>query len=572
MRVSGREAGITFSRRLNSFKARGGHVTPRWERLQVAAVMVLSLVLGAATASAADKPAARPGRVPTLYHKSRSFRIPFNVEPADRPRLKEVQLWVSEDSGFGWKLASRTTPDRPSLTFRSTRDAEYWFAVRTLDIKGKLYPSDDETPEPSMKVVVDTVPPSLVFEPDGRRGSLAAVRWEIKDEHLDLKSFHIEYQVEGARDWREVPVSKPALIGSESWDSGTAEPLKVRASVSDKAGNSALASLSLSEGTPTNPGMASRESSEFSNSPAISQIASGPNFSTSDAPRIPGAGLSGTMPDPFSPVEPAPTNGPARNAIVTPQGSGNDPFGGATVSGAEPASGASAPAPEAAVPQTLLLSSPQFPLQYAVEDAGPNGPASVELWVTQDGGRTWFKKADDPDRTSPFAVELGGEGTFGLRVVARSATGLGDIPPMAGDAPHLTVDVDSTAPSVRMKAPIVGINQHVGKVAIEWQASDAHLATKPVMIFWRPDQAGSTWQAIAGPIDNAGKYVWSVPANLPAKVHIRVEVMDTAGNRGFAETAEGSPVLIDRTRPKTRIIGLDPSARTGMGPNARPFR
>ena len=52
--------------------------------------------------------------MPTLYHKSRSFRIPFNVDPADRPRLKEVQLWVSQDSGFNWEPRSRTTPDHPS--------------------------------------------------------------------------------------------------------------------------------------------------------------------------------------------------------------------------------------------------------------------------------------------------------------------------------------------------------------------------------------------------------------------------------------------------------------------------
>ena len=49
-----------------------------------------------------------------------------------------------------------------------------------------------------MKVVVDTFPPSLVLEPDERRGSLASVRWEVKDENLNLKSLVLEYQVEGA--------------------------------------------------------------------------------------------------------------------------------------------------------------------------------------------------------------------------------------------------------------------------------------------------------------------------------------------------------------------------------------
>ncbi len=547
-------------------------MTPRWERLTAAAVMVLSVALGSSTVSAADKPAPRTGRVPTLHHKSRSFRIPFNVDPADRPRLKEVQLWASE-VGNDWKPVSRTTPDRPSLTFRSTKDGEYWFAVRTLDNKGKLYPGEDEAVEPSMKVIVDTVAPTLVFEPDGRRGSIAAVRWEVKDEHLDLKSLVIEYQVEGARDWREVPIAKPALIGSESWDAGSSEPLKVRASISDKAGNTTRQEIAITEGTPTNPGMASRDGSEFSNPPPISQISSGPVFPSTEAPRSPGVGLPGAENEPFPAVEPAPRNSSARAPVVLPQGNGNDPFGGSTVSGAEPAAGATTAAAEAAAPQSLLLANPQFPLQYAVEDAGPTGPASVELWVTQDSGRTWFKKADDPDRASPFPVDLGGEGTFGLRVVARSASGLGDVPPVAGDLPHLTVEVDSTAPVVQMRAPVVGVGENVGKVAIFWKASDAHLMAKPVTILWRPDQQGAPWQPIATAIDNnLGKYIWTVPANLPPKVHIRVEVIDSAGNRGYSETAEGSPVLIDRTRPKTKIIGLDPSARTGMGPGARPLR
>ena len=145
---------------------------------------------------------ARSSRATTLYHKSRSFRIPFNVDPADRPRLKEVQLWVSEDTGFTWKMVSRTTPDRPSFTFRARATPNTGSRCGLSTRKGSLYPSEDEKLEPSMKVVVDTSPPSLVLEPDGRRGSLAAVRWEVRDEHLDLKSLVLEYQVEGGRDWR----------------------------------------------------------------------------------------------------------------------------------------------------------------------------------------------------------------------------------------------------------------------------------------------------------------------------------------------------------------------------------
>ncbi|MCA1657460.1 MAG: hypothetical protein LC713_07115, partial [Actinobacteria bacterium] len=400
--------------------------------------LALGLVLAALApgsaptpARAAPAPAARSPRVPTIYHKSRSFRIPFNVEKVDRPRLKEVQLWVSEDTGYSWKPVSVTTPDRPAFTFRAARDGEYWFAVRTVDTKGQLFPGEDENVDPSMKVVIDTNPPRLVIEPDGRRGSLAAVRWDVRDEHLDLKSLAIEYQVEGGRDWRQVP-TKPVLVGETNWDAGSAAPLKVRASVSDKANNLTEAVITLPEGTPANPGLASNDPADFATDPPVSQISSGPTFPASDDPprgrgAAPSPSSSAPFPFPTSPQDrPAtPSAGPDLSAFAGEP----DPFGGSTESGpgAQPQAGANsqAQAPEAGaggVP-TLLVSKPQFPLKYAVEDAGPGGPATVELWVTQDGGRTWFPKGTDPDCASPFPVDLGGEGTFGLRLVARAASG-----------------------------------------------------------------------------------------------------------------------------------------------------
>ncbi len=380
-----------------------------------------------------------------------------------------------------------------------------------------------------------------------------------------------------------MPITRPTLIGSESWDAGTADALRVRMAVSDKAGNAAETMIDLSDGTPMQPGMASaprkRASAGFA---PISRISSGP-----DTPK--------DM-DPFPPIEPFPTANPNPPPApmnpptsITPAPETNppepapsrnpgDPFrGGGIVTGAETAAGqtagpASDAASDAAQSKTMLLDRPQFPLQYAVDDAGPSGPASVELWVTRNNGRTWAKKADDPDRVSPFPVDLGGEGTFGLRVVARSATGQGDAAPVPGDPPHLTVDIDTTAPTVQMQAPILGLNQHAGKLAILWRASDLHFGAKPVTILWRPDEPNSQWQPIAGPTENTGKLIWTIPANLPAKIHVRVEAVDDAGNRGFAETAEGSPVLIDRSKPKSRIIGLDPSIRAGMRSGARPMR
>jgi hypothetical protein len=220
----------------------------------------------------------------------------------------------------------------------------------------------------------------------------------------------------------------------------------------------------------------------------------------------------------------------------------------------------------------MLVASPHFRLQYAIEDPGPNGPSSVELWITRDGGRTWIRRAEDPDRVSPLDVDLGGEGTFGISLVARSASGLGEQPPAPGDPPQSWVEVDTTPPSVQLYQPQIGTGPHAGKVAITWRASDLHLPPRSVSLFWRPDQPGTAWQPIVEGQENMGQYVWMVPPSFPARFHLRVEAIDSVGHRGAAETTDSSPVIVDRSRPRSRIIGLDPNARTGDGPSARPLR
>jgi len=514
----------------------------------------VSLALGivAPQASAAANGIRRaPPRL--IYHKSRSFRVPFNVDPNDQARLKEVQLWFSDDEGYTWKRGATATPNRPFFTFKALRDGEYWFAVRTLDSKGKLYPSDDDEVEPKMKVLVDSVPPTLRLDPAGRKGTMASVRWEVKDDHLDLKSLVLEYQLEGVREWRRIPKVQPALIGSARWDAGTAEPLHVRASISDRAGNTAEEVVSLPEGSAPNPGAFTNEFNDTA--PPISQISSGPSFPPVEDNLRAGEGAQ----DPP----------PAREAESVNSASGaneSDPFQqAASPKESAPAEGAGeAPAPGRR--RSLLVSNPRFPLKYAVDDAGPDGPSSVELWVTQDRGGTWVRQGEDADRVSPFPVDLGGEGTFGLCLVARSAFGLGDNPPMQGDPPQFWVEVDQTRPDVQLQTRL-GTGKFVGQIAIDWVAKDLHLPPRPVQLFWRADQNGSRWFPITPqPIENKSPYVWTVPANIPPRFHIRVEVIDEAGNRGFADTTESGPITFDRTRPRSRIIGLDdPSPRAGAG-------
>ena len=61
----------------------------------------------------------------------------------------------------------------------------------------------------------------------------------MQDAHLLLKTLTLEYQAEGAKDWRQVPLDAAdvKLIGVKTWDAGTADTLRIRMSVRDRAGN-----------------------------------------------------------------------------------------------------------------------------------------------------------------------------------------------------------------------------------------------------------------------------------------------------------------------------------------------
>jgi hypothetical protein len=516
----------------------------------------LSLALGtSARAFPQDKP-----KVQVVPTNRRAFRIPFNINPADRARYKQVQLVASSDGGGHWEKIDATTPDRPSFTFKAPRDGEFWFAVRTLDTKNRLSPPDDAEIEPNMKVVVDTVPPQIDLEVLPRRGSAVTVRWDLIDERLDLNSLQLEYQAVGSTGWTPVTIRKPGRLGKETWDAGTSEPLKVRMSVSDKAENSKTVTLTAPDGKPRNrPSVEPSEGSDGDSPPPRGTFASseaersGPSPVLSEPPTMPGVGEGGG--DPIPPASPVGNFNPFNSN----EARGPKP-GGRPSSGGTPADPSNPP---------MLIASPKFGLRYEVEDAGPNGPAAVELYITTDGGRNWFKRGEDPDRTSPFPVDLGGEGTFGLKLVCKSSANQGDQPPTSGEVPLTLVEVDSSGPVVKLD-PIRVIGT---KAIITWHANDPHPVARSVMISVKPDTPDAPWSPITpSPIENNGQYTWILPANCPPRIHFRVDVTDSLGNRGFAETIETGAILVDRTKPKGRITGLDAGLSDGPGSSGRPLR
>jgi hypothetical protein len=518
--------------------------------------LALAWGIGAPGTSLAQ-PRAGESAVRTIYYPKPAFRIPVTIPAEGRDVVRQVRLWVSDDRGAHWKEYGQASPLQSEFPFRASRDAEYWFALQTVDIRGKIYPSDDRPVEPSLKVVVDTAQPTIVLTPRGRRGGLAAVEGEARADLLHARSFALEYQPLGAgpNDWRSVPlggrdlelVGSQAdfrLVGDKTWDAGTAEPIRVRASVKDRAGNLRVVEAELPAGVAAAPGAASLDAREFDGPPPVSPI-------SARSARV--VDESDALEDPFASL--TPTAEAAPDASVA---AGSEPAPDEPAPAAVPAADAN---PSRRLP-TLQAPSPRFALQYAIDDAGPAGVAKVQLWITHDGGRTWYPQPEDADKTSPYLVDAGGEGTFGLKLCVQGLSGLGDAPPAPNDPPELWVEVDSSPPLVQLNPPRVGTGHSAGKVLISWRASDPHLAARPVTISYRAEDSDGAWTPVADQMENSGQYIWTVPPGVPPRFRIKLEVADALGHRGTAETG---PVLVDRARPKGRIIGLDPAARGDAG-------
>ena len=121
----------------------------------------LALAVGLAAPSFAQTTAGPPP-AKVVWSKARSFRFPVTLSSKTPGRVRELILYVSDDQGYTWKRSGKTTPETLEFQVRVSHDGEYWFAVQTVDVDGKLYPSGDKMRiEPTLRVIVDSTKPTI---------------------------------------------------------------------------------------------------------------------------------------------------------------------------------------------------------------------------------------------------------------------------------------------------------------------------------------------------------------------------------------------------------------------------
>ncbi len=431
-----------------------------------------------------------------VFSRYRQFRIPFNAG-AGTARLKQLHLYLSTDQGRSWQSSATAPPDQGHFRFTADRDGYFWFTVQTQDQEGRLYPLTLEGAVPSLKVVIDTQPPTLTLQPLAPRNAEVGVSWDIRDDNLDLSvpdAARLEYRNAGAAVW--LPVIMPPGTNQAYWTPTNNGPLEVRLRVRDRAGNVGETTATVNAG-----------------GGGFAAIHSGPG---------PAAGAG---------IVPFQNNDQAQQIF-------NGPSEG----------------------ERKLVGSKRINLNYELKEVGPSGVSQVELWYTQDG-RSWSKYplrfGDDPTQKN-IVFDVAGEGIYGITLVAKSGVGLGDRPPQLGDRPNLWVEVDITKPVVQLHNVLVGTGPDKGKLNITWTARDKNLGRAPITLSFA-EQISGPWTPIAEKLPNNGRHIWQMPERVPYQFHLKVEATDLAGNVGEALT--DSLIKVDLSQPKVKILTVEPAAR-----------
>lgn len=497
--------------------------------LKAAAIVLGSAVFGASLCHAAPDPA-QP-----IHTNKKRFKIPFKFDAREMQRFgaKEIRLYVSVDSGRGWTQAQAVQPAASGrFDVVAPKDGEYWFAVRTLDMQNRLHPQGAAIVA-GLKVVVDTAKPALTLalrQPDSGRVELS---WNADDANLDVSTLRLEMIQGGSEQWQTIQV-EPRAQGRTTLNVAGGGFAAVRGSIQDLAGNEFSTQTQLRDNAENNRSAAPsvpdfREPIATNNGPADLRNAGTDVLSPApfaDRNNNDVANRGGLSPESF-----ISDNAADRPDVLRPQGS------------QESSSGSS-----------RIVNTRRFQIGYAVEDVGPSGVGAVDLFITQDDGRKWYKYGEDPDRKSPFQVDVPSDGNYGFAIRVRSGAGLTDPPPRPSDKPEIVVVVDRTPPAAELSSPQQGRGRSYDEVLIRWRVTDEHPADEPVALTYAAGPNGP-WQTISGWRRDEGSYVWKVQPNTPASVYVRISARDAAGN--VTHEISKSPLLLDLSRPTARIVDVE---------------
>ena len=496
------------------------------------AVLAVAAICGVAPLSrpavAADFRVAADG---VIESTRRRLVVPFEFDAAQlrSSGAVAVDLLVSVDGAAFVRHLSVPTTER-QFVFEAPADATYAFCVRTRDAAGTPMPGGPPTPGLTVRVVSAAVPAAAnrAMSLDPPRG---VELLPPPDEHTLAASQTAPTRLAASPD--------PAASPSPARTSATVSPAATSAGV---AASLAEVAPSLSPPAPAAGPIAT---------PVLAQ---GPQSGTTtrQTPIVPArtASLSVPVIDPAGTAAAAsPTRWPAIDAATS-----------SALEFGSPAAAAMQPAPyggpmETGVPSPSVVGSGRFELNFEVEDVGPSGVRQVALYITEDGGHTWFHYGNDADGRSPFSVSVPRDGEYGFAFRVTSGVGVVSPPPQPGESPEIALSVDTTPPSVRASQPTLQTAHGTSEVVVRWEMDDANAVARPISLDVSTSASGP-WTEIAASLPDSGRFVWAADGTTFPSAFFRVRAVDAAGHIAVATT--NVPLILDASRPRARFTAVRP--------------
>lgn len=184
-------SGTRVSLRLRCTVTQNARHCPRYviSLLLAACMSVLSLT---SRAHADDKRlAADSNAPPTRYVSTGQFSIPFEIAPANEPRLKAVLLLQDRETG-GWNIWKKETAAKKMFSLTGVKDGEYRLGVRSFyDDEPEAIERIDIPTAPELIVVVDSRAPVLVLSMVQTGWSDPQIECVIAEQYPDPSSIRV---------------------------------------------------------------------------------------------------------------------------------------------------------------------------------------------------------------------------------------------------------------------------------------------------------------------------------------------------------------------------------------------
>lgn len=197
----------------------------------------------------------------------------------------------------------------------------------------------------------------------------------------------------------------------------------------------------------------------------------------------------------------------------------------------------------------------------------------VEAWVTEDEGKAWV--AADVERLDDGSVRYSAEhdGRFGFYLVLENGAGRSAGPPGSGDAPHISVIVDTAPPTLQIRRARTNSGSATPAIELRLTLIEENLGTGGLRLFHRAGR-GNVWsdggvlQVPARAGDAAEAVVsWMLPGGVAERLDLMLTCTDRAGNSVREEilgVRTSRTVAVDQkdVSEATRALASRPSVGT----------